>query len=62
MKVSELFDGILGNLKVDNKTDSATRRGETAKVLNKDFRARAASTSNQLRPAPMGALPPELVT
>lgn len=48
MKVSELFDGLLENLKVDNKTDIATRRDEIAKTLNKDFRALDGSTSNQL--------------
>lgn len=44
MKVSEVFDGILENLKVDNKTAIAARRDEIAKSLNKEFRALAGST------------------
>lgn len=48
MEVSELFDGLLDNLKVDNNADIATRRDEIAKALNKDFRSLDGSTSNQL--------------
>lgn len=48
MGVSELFDGLLDNLRVGNKTDIASRRDEIAKALNKDFRFLDGSTSNQL--------------
>lgn len=48
MEVSDLFNGLLDNLKVDNKTDIATRRDEIAKALNKDFRSLDGSTNNQL--------------
>lgn len=48
MDVSELFDDLLDNLKVDNRTDIATRRDEIAKALNKNFRSLDGSTSNQL--------------
>lgn len=48
MEVSELFDGFLDNLKVDNKAAIATRRDEIAKVLNKEFRSLEGSTGNQL--------------
>lgn len=48
MNVSELFDGLLENLKVDNKTAIASRRDEIAKSLNKEFRSLDGSTKNQL--------------
>jgi len=48
METSEIFNGLLDNLKVDNKTDIATRRDEIAKALNKDTRSLDGSTKNQL--------------
>lgn len=48
MEVSELFDGLLENLKVDNRTAIAGRRDEIAKSLNKEFRSLDGSTNNQL--------------
>ncbi len=48
MEVSELFDGLLENLKVDNRPAIAGRRDEIAKSLNKEFRSLDGSTSNQL--------------
>lgn len=48
MKVGEIFDGLLTNLKVDNKETIATRRDEIAKALNNEFRGLQGSTNNQL--------------
>ena len=48
MRVSELFDGLLDNLKVDNRPVIASRRDEITKSLNKEFRSLDSSTSNQL--------------
>lgn len=48
MEVSELFDGFLESLKVDNRTAIAGRRDEIAKSLNKEFRSLDGSTNNQL--------------
>ena len=48
MEVSELFDGLLENLKVDNRTAITGRRDEIAKSLNKEFRSLDGSTNNQL--------------
>lgn len=48
MEVSEIFDGLLANLKVDNRETIASRRDEIAKALNKEFRAIEGSTKNQL--------------
>ncbi|MEX5258468.1 nucleotide-binding domain-containing protein [Kocuria arenosa] len=48
MDTSELFDGLLENLKVDNRTAIASRRDEIAKSLNKEFRSLDGSTKNQL--------------
>lgn len=48
MKTSDMFDGMLNNLKVDNNTVIAARRDEIAKALNKEFRSLEKSTSNQL--------------
>ncbi|MEV0799807.1 nucleotidyltransferase [Kribbella sp. NPDC050281] len=48
MKVSEIFDGMLDNLKVDNRPAIARRRDEIAKALNKEFRSLVGSTNNQL--------------
>jgi hypothetical protein len=47
VKVSEIFDGLLENLKVDNRPTIAARRDEIAKALNKDFRAVDGSTKYQ---------------
>jgi len=41
MDVSEIFDGLLENLKVgDASATIAARRDEITKALNKDFRSR----------------------
>jgi len=48
MKTSEIFDGLLANLKVDNSETIAMRRDEITKVLNKEFRGLDGSISNQL--------------
>ncbi|MGW4464758.1 nucleotide-binding domain-containing protein [Micromonospora sp. NPDC004704] len=49
MKVSEIFDTLLENLKVgDASTTIAARRDEITKALNKDFRSVEGSTANRL--------------
>ena len=49
MKVSEIFDTLLENLKVgDASTTIAARRDEITKALNKDFRSVEGSTTNRL--------------
>ncbi|WP_431916542.1 nucleotide-binding domain-containing protein [Micromonospora wenchangensis] len=49
MKVSEIFDTLLENLKVgDASTIIAGRRDEITKALNKDFRSVEGSTANRL--------------
>jgi tRNA nucleotidyltransferase (CCA-adding enzyme) len=48
MKTSEIFGGLLTNLKVDNGETIAARRDEIAKALNKEFRGLEGSTKNQL--------------
>ena len=48
MEVSELFDGFLDNLKINNKAEIPTRRDEIPKGLNKEFRPLEGSTGNQL--------------
>jgi hypothetical protein len=49
MKVSEIFDTLLENLKVgDASTIIAARRDEITKALNKDFRSVEGSTANRL--------------
>lgn len=49
MKVSEIFEQLLENLKVgDASTTIAMRRDETIKALNKDFRAVEGSTAHRL--------------
>lgn len=49
MKVSEIFDTLLQNLKVGNASTSiAARRDEITKALNKDFRSVEGSTANRL--------------
>ncbi|GAA1676193.1 nucleotidyltransferase [Glycomyces endophyticus] len=39
METSEIFDGLLENLKVDNSKAIADRRDEIVKALNKEFRS-----------------------
>jgi len=49
MKVSEIFDALLENLKVgDASTTIAARRDEITKALNKDFRSVEGCTVNRL--------------
>lgn len=49
MKVSEIFDTLLENLKVgEASTVVAARRDEITKALNKDFRSVEGSTANRL--------------
>lgn len=49
MKVSEIFDALLENLKVgDASATIAARRDEITKALNKDFRLVEGSTANRL--------------
>lgn len=48
MNTSEIFQGLLDNLKVDNNSDISGRRDEITKALNKDFRGLDGSTKNQL--------------
>lgn len=48
MDVSEIFEGLLENLKVDNRATIASRRDEIAKSLNNEFRSLDGSTENQL--------------
>lgn len=48
MNTSEIFDGLLSNLKVDNNTSIAARRDEIVKALNKEFRGLDGSTAYKL--------------
>lgn len=48
MTASEIFDGLLDNLKVDNSETIANRRNEIAKTLNREFRGTEGSTQNQM--------------
>lgn len=49
MKTSEMFDGLLDNLKVgDTHNAIAARRDEITKALNADFRGISGSTDNRL--------------
>lgn len=48
MKTSEIFDGLLTNLQVDNASIIAARRDEITKVLNQEFRDLDSSKDNQL--------------
>ncbi|GAA1026136.1 MULTISPECIES: nucleotide-binding domain-containing protein [Amycolatopsis] len=49
METSEIFDGLLGNLKVgDTAVTIASRRDEITKALNKNFRSKDGSTEHQL--------------
>ena len=47
-QVSEIFEGLLSNLKVTNSDTIAARRDEVSKALNKEFRNLDGSTSNRL--------------
>ena len=47
-QVSEIFDGLITNLKVDNSETIGARRDEITKTLNKEFRELESSTSNKL--------------
>lgn len=47
-QASEIFEGLLLNLKVDNATDIAARRDEITKALNRDFRNLDGATTNRL--------------
>ncbi|WP_169914600.1 SMODS domain-containing nucleotidyltransferase [Rhodococcoides yunnanense] len=49
MKTSEVFDGLLANLKVgDTATTVGSRRDEITKSLNKDFRSKDGDTAHKL--------------
>lgn len=49
MKTSEIFDGLLENLKVGDAAGAvATRRDEITKALNKDFRSKVGCTDYKL--------------
>lgn len=49
METSEIFDGLLQNLKVgDSSTAIVSRRAEITKALNKDFRSKEGSTDHRL--------------
>ncbi|GAA2220698.1 nucleotidyltransferase [Promicromonospora sukumoe] len=45
---SEIFEGLLANLKVDNAAVIGARRDEITKVLNQDFRGLDGSAANRL--------------
>lgn len=47
-QVSEIFDGLITSLKVDNSETIASRRDEMTKTLNKEFRGSESSTTNRL--------------
>lgn len=49
MRTSEIFDGLLGNLKVgDTAAMVGSRRDEITKSLNKDFRSKEGDTAHKL--------------
>jgi hypothetical protein len=49
METSEIFDGLLANLKVGEKVETVrSRRDEITKALNKNFRAKDASVDHKL--------------
>jgi len=56
MKTSEIFDGLLTNLKIDNDDAFTSRRDEITKVLNKAFRGLDSATSNRLMVGSYGRL------
>jgi len=47
-QTSEIFEGLLSNLKVDNAADIGARRDEITKALNWDFRSLEGTTTNRL--------------
>lgn len=47
-QASEIFEGLLSNLKVDNTADIGGRRDEITKALNRDFRGLEGATTNRL--------------
>lgn len=47
-QTSDIFDGLIANLKVDNSDTIAARRDEMTKTLNNEFRGLESSTSNRL--------------
>lgn len=47
-QTSEIFEGLISNLKVDNNETIVVRRDEVTKKLNKEFRGLEGSTSNRL--------------
>lgn len=47
-QVSEIFDGLISNLKVDNGDVIAARRDEITKTLNREFRGIEGSKGNKL--------------
>lgn len=47
-QVSEVFEGLLLNLKVNNSDSIASRRDEVTKSLNKEYRSLEGSTANRL--------------
>lgn len=48
VETSEIFDGLLDNLKIDNRSEITSRRSEIVKALNKEFRGLEKSTANRL--------------
>lgn len=49
MTVSEMFSGLLDNLKVDNADQISLRYGEITSIMNKKFRDRESKTANTLQ-------------
>ena len=47
-KATEIFEGLIANLKVDNSDTIGARRDEITKALNKEFRSLEGSTGNRL--------------
>lgn len=47
-QTSDIFEGLLTNLKVDNAADIAARRDQITKVLNREFRDLDGSNGNQM--------------
>ena len=47
-QASEIFEGLLSNLKVDNAAEIGARRDEIAKALNREFRGLEGATNNRL--------------
>ena len=47
-QTSDIFDGLLSNLQIDNSESISSRRDEITRVLNLDFRDSESTTSNRL--------------